>query len=57
MPKEERDLLVDHLTLKDPLGDQALLLTVIRKRRYKDHSRDEFKNAKPPTFNGEVKSG
>ena len=28
-----------------------------RKRRYKNHSHDEFKNARPPTFNGEVKNG
>ena len=28
-----------------------------RKRRYKNHSRDEFKTARPPTFNGEIKNG
>ena len=28
-----------------------------RKKRYRDRSRDEFKKAKPPTFNGEVKTG
>ena len=28
-----------------------------RKRRYKNHSRDEFKKAMPPTFNGEIKNG
>ena len=28
-----------------------------RKRRYKNHSRDEFKKARPPTFNGEIKNG
>ena len=29
----------------------------MRKRRYQNSSRDEFKKARPPTFNGEVKSG
>ena len=28
-----------------------------RKRHYKNHSRDEFKKARPPTFNGEIKNG
>ena len=28
-----------------------------RKRRYKNHSLDEFKKARPPTFNGEIKNG
>ena len=28
-----------------------------RRRRYKNNSRDEFKKARPPTFNGEVKTG
>ena len=28
-----------------------------RKRRYQNCSRDEFSKAKPPTFNGEVKTG
>ena len=28
-----------------------------RKRNHRDHSRDEFKKAKPPTFDGEVKTG
>ena len=28
-----------------------------RKRRYKNHSRDEFKKAMPPTFNGEINNG
>ena len=28
-----------------------------RKRHHRDHSQDEFKKAKPPTFDGEVKTG
>ena len=28
-----------------------------RKRRYQNCSRDEFRKEKPPTFNGEVKTG
>ena len=28
-----------------------------RKRRHRNSSRDEFKKAKPPTFNGEIKTG
>ena len=28
-----------------------------RKRRYQNHSHDEFKKARPPTFNGEAKTG
>ena len=28
-----------------------------RKRRYRNHSHDEFKKARPPTFNGEIKNG
>ena len=28
-----------------------------RKRHYKNHSRDEFKKARPPTFNGDIKNG
>ena len=28
-----------------------------RRRRYQNHSRDEFKKARPPNFNGEVKTG
>ena len=28
-----------------------------RKRHHRDRSRDEFKKAKPPTFDGEVKTG
>ena len=28
-----------------------------RRRRYKNNSRDEFKKSRPPTFNGEVKTG
>ena len=28
-----------------------------RKRRYQNHSRDEFKKARPPTFNGEINNG
>ena len=28
-----------------------------RKKHHRDRSRDEFKNAKPPTFDGEVKTG
>ena len=27
------------------------------RRRYKNNSRDEFKKARPPTFNGEVNTG
>ena len=27
-----------------------------KKRRYQNHSRDEFKRARPPTFNGEIKN-
>ena len=56
MLEEEKGLLVDHLTLKDPLGVRALLLTGIREN-YQIHSRDEFRKAKPPTFNGEIKTG
>ena len=32
MPEEEKGILVDHLTPKDPLGVQALHLTRIRER-------------------------
>ena len=32
MPEEEKGLIVDHLTLKDPLGVQSLHLTGIRGR-------------------------
>ena len=28
-----------------------------RRRHHRDHSRDEFKKAKPPTFDGELKTG
>ena len=28
-----------------------------RKRRYQNHSRDEFKKARTPAFNGEIKNG
>ena len=28
-----------------------------RKRHHRDRSRDEFKKAKPPTFDGEIKTG
>ena len=28
-----------------------------RKRNHRDHSQDEFKKAKPPTFDDEVKTG
>ena len=28
-----------------------------RKRHYQNHSHDEFKKARPPTFNGEIKNG
>ena len=28
-----------------------------RKRCYQNHSRDDFKKARPPTFNGEIKDG
>ena len=28
-----------------------------RKRHHRDRTRDEFKKAKPPTFDGEVKNG
>ena len=28
-----------------------------RKKQHRDRSRDEFKKAKPPTFDGEVKTG
>ena len=28
-----------------------------RKRHHRDHSQDEFKKAKPPTFDGEIKTG
>ena len=28
-----------------------------RRRHYQNHSRDEFKEARPPTFNGEIKNG
>ena len=27
-----------------------------RKRRYQNHSHDEFKKARPPIFNGEIKN-
>ena len=56
---------MDHLTLKNPAGIQVLLLIKEkerdtigrrRKRHHGDRSRDEFKKAKPPTFDGEVKS-
>ena len=32
LPEEERDLLVGHLTLKDPIAVQVLLPTRIRER-------------------------
>ena len=45
-----------HLNLKDPLEVQALHLTRIRGRGIScNSSRDEFKKAMPPTFNGGVK--
>ena len=28
-----------------------------RKRHYQNHSHDEFKKARPPTFNGEINNG
>ena len=28
-----------------------------RKSHYRNHSRDEFKKERPPTFNGEIKNG
>ena len=28
-----------------------------RKRRYQNHSHDDFKKARPPTFNSEIKNG
>ena len=28
-----------------------------RRRHHRDHSRDEFRKAKPPTFDGEIKTG
>ena len=28
-----------------------------RRRHHRDHSQDEFKKAKPPTFDGEIKTG
>ena len=28
-----------------------------KNRRYQNRSRDEFKKARPPTFNGEIKNG
>ena len=28
-----------------------------RKRHHRDHSQDDFKKDKPPTFNGEIKTG
>ena len=28
-----------------------------RKRHYKNHSHDEFKKSRPPTFNGEINNG
>ena len=28
-----------------------------RRKHHRDHSRDEFNKAKPPTFDGEVKTG
>ena len=46
---EGEGLLVGHLTLKNPVGIQVLLLM--------DCSRDEFKKDKPPTFDGEVNTG
>ena len=49
---------MDHLTLKDPLGVQAALSHRGKiKRRYKNNSRYDFKKERPPTFNGEIKTG
>ena len=57
VPKEEEGLLVDPLTTKNLVGIQALLLVRERERGTIGITRDEFKKAKPPTFDGEVKTG
>ena len=45
-------------TLKNPLGVHTLhLMGEKRKRHYKNHLYRKFTKAKPPTFDGEVKSG
>ena len=49
---------MDHLTLKNPVGIQAHPLVKEKKKRHRrDRSWDEFKKAKPPTFDGEVNTG
>ena len=47
---------MDHLILKNPMGILVLLLIKEKERDDRDCSRDEFKKAKPPTFDGEVKT-
>ena len=48
---------MSHLHLKDPPIFQVLHHINERKRHYHNHSRDEFKKARPPTFNGEINNG
>ena len=58
---------MDHLTLKNPVGIQSHPLIKGKERDTigislemnlrKLRSRDEFKKAKPPTFDGKVKTG
>ena len=48
---------MDHLILKNLAGIQVLLLIKEKERDTIGHSRDKFKKAKPPTFDGEVKTG
>ena len=53
-----RDLLVGRLNLKDPLKIQALHLTRVGGRDITRTAHEmNFRKAKPPTFNGEVKTG
>ena len=48
---------MDHLILKNPVEIPFHLLMKGKKRRHhRDHSQDEFKKAKPPTFDGEIKT-
>ena len=43
---------------KGSTGDSSSLSHKNEKKRcYKNHSHDEFKKARPPTFNGEIKNG
>ena len=46
-----------HLTLKDPLVVQVLLLARIKEISATRTVHMQFKKARPPTFNGEINNG